>query len=100
MILLTLSVDNLEKVSLMQRTSSTFEEMLVFEVCIYNFLTLACTKVFLLIIFLGLLTRNEGRGGTPEEDIVLESMTTDNGGSEVTVVFLETDDNILVLLVF
>ena len=66
----------------------------------YNFLTLACTKVLLLTTFLGLLTRDEGRGGTPEEDVVLKGTTTDDGGLGVTVVFLGTDDDILVLPVF
>ena len=74
--------------------------MLAFKACTYNFLTLACTEVFLLTTFLGLLTRNEGRKGIPEEDVVLKDVTTDNGSLEVTVVFSETDDNILVSPVF
>jgi len=67
---------------------------------VYNFLTLACTKVFLLTTFLGLLTRDEGRRGTPGEDVVLEGTTTDDGGLGVIVVFLGTDDDILVSPVF
>jgi len=66
----------------------------------YDFLTLACTEVFLLTTFLGLLTKDEDRGGTLEEDVVLEDMTTNNGSSGVTVVFLGTDDDILVSPVF
>ena len=99
-ILLTSFVDNLRKVSLIQRTSSTLGEMLAFKACTYNFLTLACTEVFLLTIFLGLLTRNEGREGIPGEDVILKDVTTDNSSLEVTVVFLGTDDNILVSPVF
>jgi len=99
MILPTSFVDNLGKASLMQRMSLTLGEMLAFEACIYNFLILACTEVFLLTTFLGLLTKDEGRGGTLGEDVVLEGVTTDDGGLGVTVVFLGTDDNILVSLV-
>jgi len=100
MILPTSSVDNSGKASLMRRMSLTLGEMLAFEACIYDSLTLACTEVFLLTIFLGLLTRDEGRGGTPEEDVVLEGATTGDGGSGVTVVFSGTDDGILVSPVF
>ena len=92
--------DNLENMSLMQRTSSTLGEMLVFEACTYDFLILACTKVFLLTTFLALLTRDKGRGNTLGEDVVLEGMTTNDGGLEVTVVFFRTDDDILVSPVF
>ena len=99
-ILLISSVDNLRKVSLIQRTLSTLGEMLAFKAYTYNFLTLACTEVFLLTIFLGLLTRNEGREGIPGEDVILKDVTTDNSSLEVTVVFLGTDDNILVSPVF
>ena len=91
MILSTSSADNSGKVSLMQRMSSTLGEMLAFEACIYDFLTLACTEVFLLTIFLGLLTRDKSIRGTPGEDVVFEGATTNNGGLGVTVVFLETD---------
>jgi len=91
MILPTLSADNSGKVSLMQRMSSTLGEMLAFEACIYDFLTLACTEVFLLTIFLGLLTRDKSRRGIPGEDVVFEGATTNDGGLGVTVVFLETD---------
>jgi len=66
----------------------------------YSSLTLACTKVFLLITFLGLLTRDEGRGGILGEDIILEGVTTDDGSLGVTVVFSGTDDDILVSPVF
>jgi len=83
----------------MQRMSLTLGEMLAFEACTYDFLTLACTEVFLLTTFLGLLTRDKSRKGTPEEDVVLEGATTNDGGSGVTVVFLGTDNDILVLLV-
>ena len=92
--------DNSGKVSLMQRMSSTLGEMLAFEACTYDFLTLACTEVFLLITFLGLLTRAEGRGGILGEDVVLEGVITDDGGSGVTVVFSGTDNDILVSPVF
>jgi len=74
--------------------------MLAFEACAYNFLILAYTEVFLLTTFLGLLTRDEGRGGTPGEDVVLEGTTTNDDGSGVTVVFSGTDDDILVSPVF
>jgi len=80
--------------------SLTLGEMLAFEACTYNFLTLACTKVFLLTTFLALLTRDKGRGDTLGEDVVLEGMTTNDGGLEVTVVFFRTDDDILVSPVF
>ena len=80
--------------------SSTLGEMLAFEACTYDFSILACTEVFLLTTFLGLLTRNEGKGGTLEEDVVLEGTTTNDGGSGVTVVFSGTDNNILVSPVF
>jgi len=100
MILSTSSTDNLEKASLMRRMSSTLGEILAFETYTYDFLTLACTEVFLLTTFLDLLTRNEDRGGTPGEDVVLEGTTTNDGGLGVTVVFSGTDDDILVLLVF
>jgi len=80
--------------------SSTLGEMLVFEACAYDFLTLAYTEVFLLTIFSGSLTRDEGRGGILGEDVVLEDATTNNGGLGVTVVFLETNNNILVSPVF
>ena len=100
MILSTSSADNSGKVSLIRRMSLTLREMLAFEACTYGFLTLACTEVFLLTTFLGLLTRNEGREDIPGEDVVLEGATTDDGGSGVTVVFLGTDDNILVSPVF
>jgi len=63
-------------------------------------LTLACTEVFLLTIFLGLLTRDEDRGDILGEDVVLEGVTTNDGSLGVTVVFLETDDDILVSPVF
>jgi len=99
-ILPTSSTDNSGKVSLMQRTSSTLGEMLAFEACVYDFLTLACTEVFLLTTFLGLLIRDEGRGGIPGEDVILKGVTTDDSSSGVTVVFLGTDDNILVSPVF
>ena len=100
MILSTLSTDNLEKVSLMQRMSLTLGEMLAFETYMYDFLILACTEVFLLTTFLGLLTRDEDREDTPGEDVVLEDMTTDDSGSGVTAVCSETDDDILVSSVF
>jgi len=100
MILSTSFVDNSGKVSLIQKTSLTLGEMLAFEACAYDFLILACTKVFLLTTFLSLLTRNKGKGGISEEDVVLEDVTTDDGGSGVIVVFSGTDDNILVSLVF
>jgi len=87
MILPTLSADNSEKVSLMQRTFSTLGEMLAFEGYVYNFLILACTKVFLLTTFLSLLTRDEGRGYILGENIVLEGVTTNDGGLEVTILF-------------
>jgi len=74
--------------------------MLVFEACTYDFLTLACTEVFLLTTFLGLLTRDEDKGDILGEDVVLEGVTTNDGSLGVTVVFLETDDDILVLPVF
>jgi len=100
MILPTSSTDNSGKASLMQRISLTLGEILAFEACIYNFLILVCTEVFLLTTFLGLLTRDEDRGGILEKDVVLEGITTDGGGSAVIVVFLGTDNNILVLPVF
>ena len=100
MIFPTSFADNSGKISLMRRTFLTLREMLAFEACMYDFLTLACTEVFLLTIFLGLLTRDEGRGDIPGEDVVLEGMTTNDGGSGVTVVFSGTDDDILVSPVF
>ena len=99
-ILLISSVDNLRKVSLIQRTLSTLREMLAFKTYTYNFLILACTEVFLLTTFLGLLTKNKGRGDILGENVVLKDTTTNNSSLEVTVVFLETDDNILVSPVF
>ena len=99
-ILLISSVDNLRKVSLIQRTLSTLGEMLAFKAYTYNFLTLACTEVFLLTTFLGLLTKNKGRGDILGENVVLKDTTTNNSSLEVTVVFSETDDNILVSPVF
>ena len=80
--------------------SLTLGEILAFEACIYDFLILACTEVFLLTTFLGLLTRDEDRGGILEKDVVLEGITTDGGGLAVIVVFLGTDNNILVSPVF
>ena len=74
--------------------------MLAFKACTYNFLTLVCTKVFLLTTFLSLLTKNKGRGSTLREDVILKDIITDDGSLKVTVAFSETDDNILVLLVF
>jgi len=74
--------------------------MLVFKACIYDFLILACTEVFLLTTFLSLLTRDKNRGGIPGEDVVLEGMTTNDSSLEVTVVFSGTDNNILDSLVF
>jgi len=100
MILPTSFTDNSEKASLMRRMFLTFGEMLAFEACVYNFLTLACTKVLLLTTFLGLLTRDKSRGGTLGEDVVLEGTTTDDGGLGVTVVFSGTNDDILVSPVF
>ena len=94
MIFLTSSIDNSGKVSL------TLGEMLVFKACVYDFLILAYTEVFLLTTFLGLLTRDEGREGILGEDIVLEGVTTNDGSLEVTVVFLETNNDILVSPVF
>ena len=99
-ILLISSVDNLRKVSLIQRTLSTLGEMLAFKTYTYNFLILACTEVFLLTTFLGLLTKNKGRGDILGENVVLKDTTTNNSSLEVTVVFSETDDNILVSPVF
>ena len=58
----------------------------------YDFLILACTKVFLLTTFLSLLTRDKDRGGIPGEDVVLEGMTTNDGSLEATVVFSGTDN--------
>ena len=62
-ILPTSSADNSGKAFLMQRTSLTLGEKLAFEACVYNFLTLACIKVFLLTRFVGLLIGGEGGEG-------------------------------------
>lgn len=61
---------------------------------------LAYTKVFLSTIFLGLLTRNKSRRSTLREDVVLKNITINDSSLKVIVIFLKTDNNILVLLVF
>ena len=85
--------------SLIQRTFSTFEEILAFEACVYNFLILDCAKVFFFMILAYLITGREGREGTLGEDVVRRG-TTEGGALGFSAAPLEIGNDLLDSLVF
>ena len=91
----TLSADKEEKVSLICKMSSMLVEMLAFEACAYDFLTIEGFKV-LFLMFLTILLRE---GGTPGIGAV-GGVATDAEGPELLMSFGGEEDVSLLSSIF